>query len=306
MAQSAPDRVAARGTQSLVDIIFRCWRRPSLTMLEVLWRWAYGIPVLWLLYHYGKQVLAQVPMAQTGIQHFDLTNPMQSAEVVANAVLLWLPPVLDVAKWLVPVLLAGWAVASGLGRTLVLRAVDDTLHRKPFTLIALQLVRIFALATSFVLWFLGLQWASRVAITGPLLHGMEPNLVQYFAIAIVLSLGLFSLWAVVSWVFSAAPMLAALKGTGVVASLRGTLHLGQLKGKLIEINLVMGIVKIALIVLAMVFSATPLPFESVATPIFLHCWWAFITVLYLVATDFFHVARLAAYIELWRLWNRAE
>ena len=43
--------------------------------------------------------------------------------------------------------------------------------------------------------------------------------------------------------------------------------------KLVEINLVMGIVKIALMVLALVFSACPLPFESVATPEFLTWWW---------------------------------
>ncbi len=305
IAQNAPDRVSARGTQSLVDIIFRCWRRPSLTALEILWRWLYGIPMLWLLHHYGLQILAQVPVEQTGLQHFDITNPMHSADVVANAALLWLPPALDVAKWLVPVLLAGWAVASGLGRTLVLYALDKTLHRKPFTLIALQLVRILALASSFALWFLGLQWASRVAVSGPLLRGLEPNLVQYFAIAIVLSLGLFSLWALVSWIFSAAPLLAALKGTGVWSSLRATFQLGALRGKLIEINLVMGIVKIALIVLAMVFSATPLPFETVATAAFLHWWWVLVSILYFAATDFFHVARLTAYLALWRLWNPA-
>ena len=32
-----------RGTQSLVHTLGRCWRRPSLTGLEVLWRWVFGI-----------------------------------------------------------------------------------------------------------------------------------------------------------------------------------------------------------------------------------------------------------------------
>jgi len=69
---------------------------------------------------------------------------------------------------------------------------------------------------------------------------------------------------------------------------------------------VMGIVKIALIVLAMVFSATPLPFESMTTPEFLMWWWGGVTVLYLVASDFFHVTRLVAYLELWRAYERNE
>ena len=74
----------------------------------------------------------------------------------------------------------------------------------------------------------------------------------------------------------------------------------RLAMQLAEINLVMGIVKIALIVLAMVFSATPLPFESVATTAFLLWWSLGVAVLYFVASDFFHVARLVAYLDLWR------
>ena len=61
--------------------------------------------------------------------------------------------------------------------------------------------------------------------------------------------------------------------------------------------------KIALLVLAMVFSATPLPFESVTTPGFLAWWSAGVAVLYLLASDFFHVARLLGYLELWRTYQ---
>jgi hypothetical protein len=65
----------------------------------------------------------------------------------------------------------------------------------------------------------------------------------------------------------------------------------------------MGIVKIALIVLAMVFSACPLPFESVATPGFMLRWYGAVTVLYLIASDFFHVVHLASYLELWKTYD---
>ncbi len=143
-----------------------------------------------------------------------------------------------------------------------------------------------------------------MTVLGPLSIGREPNLVGYFALVIVVTLGLFTLWAVVSWALSVAPLLAMLRGLGVGESLAAAFRLGPLKGKLVEINLVMGIVKIALIVLAMVFSATPLPFETVTTPDFLLKWWIGVTVLYLVGSDFFHVARLVAYLQLWRAYER--
>ena len=48
---TAPSQSLARvrGTQSFVHTLSECWRRPSLTALEVLWRWAYGVPALLVL-----------------------------------------------------------------------------------------------------------------------------------------------------------------------------------------------------------------------------------------------------------------
>ena len=65
----------------------------------------------------------------------------------------------------------------------------------------------------------------------------------------------------------------------------------------------LGIVKLALIVLAMVFSAIPLPFTADMTGTPLYLWWAFVTLLYLLASDFFQLARLAAFVEFWRLYH---
>ncbi len=168
---------------------------------------------------------------------------------------------------------------------------------------SLQLLRVAALGCSLLLWAWLIWWAGQTAITAPLAAGGQPALVAYFAIVIVGTLLLFSLWAIVSWVFSLAPLIAMRQGTGVIASLRAAAVRGPVRLKLVEINLVMGIVKIALLVLAMVLSACPLPFESVMTPQFLLNWTMGVAVLYLVASDFFHVARLVAYLELWRLYN---
>ncbi len=293
-----------RGTQSFVHTLSECWGRPSLTALEVLWRWLYGIPTLLVLRYEAMRILAVTPVDMDALRRMTLADPMSAAGTLAQAVAALLPSAWQVAMWLVPVLLAGWVVVSSLGRTVVLRRADSRLHARPGTLMVLQAMRMTALAASFVVWFLCVQWVGRVAILGPLSVGGEPNLVGYCALVIVATLGLFTLWAAVSWVLSVAPLLAMLRGLGVGESLAAAFRLGPLKGKLVEINLVMGIVKIALIVLAMVFSATPLPFETVTTPDFLVKWWIGVTVLYFVGSDFFHVARLVAYLQLWRAYER--
>lgn len=287
-----------RGTQSLVYILGTCWRRPVLLGLEILWRWSFGIPVLALLGYEAVHLLASVPLDQTGIADFSLQDPFQAVQVGGTALNMLLPAVIKLASWLGPILIIAWAAASGLGRGLVLKRLSPEAFFSPLTLIALQLLRIVALVTVFASWFRAVRWAANST-----LGGVEPNLVAYFAWVICLSLGIFTLWALLSWIFSIAPLLAMLEGTGVLSSLSRSLRLGPLTGKLVEVNLVLGIIKLALIVLAMVFSAVPLPFETVMTGLPLYLWWGFVTVLYLVASDFFQVGRLAAFVQLWRVYH---
>jgi len=306
-----------RGTQSFVHTLSSCWRRPSLTAFEVSWRWVYGVPALWLMVTEVQKSLA--PHLGTGLAGLGLdralladpvgaltADPLGVVGKLEHAMGLVLPDLMRLAGWLAPLLIALWIVVSSIGRTAVLRRADSRMVARPMTLMGLQAIRLVALGASLWLWFTCIRFAASVAVTGPIDAGGEPNLVLYCAIAIVTTLGLFVAWGVVSWVFSIAPLLAMLRGIGVWASLAGALRLGPLKSKLVEINLVMGIVKIALIVLAMVFSATPLPFQTVTTPGFLACWWAGVTVFYLVASDFFHVARLVAYLNLWRAYEVEE
>jgi hypothetical protein len=295
-----------RGTQSFVHTLSECWRRPSLTALEVLWRWAYGIPALLVLWHEVRKILHGTSVDFAALRNMTVLDPMGSSTTLAKTVEALLSPVLRVALWLAPLMVVAWVVMSAIGRTVVLRRVDRRLHSRVGTLIALQGMRLVALLSSFGVWFWCMERVAEVTVTGPVAAGSEPNLVGYFALVIVATLGLFTLWAVVSWALSIAPLLAMLRDLGVGGSLGAAFRLGPLKSKLVEINLVMGIVKIALIVLAMVFSATPLPFESVTTPDFLLWWWVGVTVLYFLGSDFFHVARQVAYLQLWRAYESEE
>lgn len=295
-----------RGTQSFVHVLSRCWKNPRWTALEVLWRWVYGIPVLLVLWYEGTKILKAVPLDMKALRSMSILDAMGSSKTLAEAMAVVLPPVAHLLMWLGPVLVVVWVVVASVGRVAVLRRVDTRLHARLGTLMVLQAVRVVALLGSFAIWFLCMQWAAGVNITGPLAAGGEPNLVGYCTLAIVGTLGIFSFWAIASWGLSVAPLLAMLQNTGVGRSFVAAFRLGALKSKLMEINLVMGIVKIALIVLAMVLTACPLPFEAVATPQFMFWWWVGVTVIYFVASDFFHVARLVAYLELWRAYEDDE
>ncbi|HEX2917520.1 MAG TPA: hypothetical protein VHN81_03320, partial [Edaphobacter sp.] len=293
-----------RGTQSFVRTLSECWSRPSLTGLEVLWRWTYGAPAIALLWHLGRGIVAQTHLDTAALEGMTVIRPLEAAETLTTAMTALLPALARQAAWVVPVLLLAWVVWSSVGRNFVLRRAYPELHSRIGTTMILQFFRTMVLTAAFGLWFVYLRWAAAKAVADPLERGLEPNLVSYFALVIFGILGVFALWSILSWFLSIAPLLAMLRDLGVVQSFSAAMRLGELKGKLIEINLVMGIVKIALLVLAMVFSATPVPFESVATPGFLHVWWSLVTLLYFVASDFFHVARALAYLKLWGAYQR--
>lgn len=295
--------VPMRGTQSFLGTIARCWRTPSLLGLELLWRWGIGIPALILVCWEGWKIFRSVSLVQTGIYQFSLIDTVGAAQTLSAAAGVLLPPVRAVAVWLLPTLAVVWAFAAGFGRMAVLRRYDCKLRAIPWRMVAMQLLRIVALGGSFALWFLCLHWAAWTSLSGP-----EPNLVGYFMKAIFLSMCVFFFWALVGWVFSIAPLLAVLENTGIVTSLRNSLRFGRgslrgLRSKLVEINLVLGVVKMALIVLTMVFCVTPVPFKEEINGLSLYAWWALVSVAYLVASDFFQVARVIGFIEFWRVQN---
>jgi hypothetical protein len=291
--------VHVRGTQSLVQIQAQCWRRPGLIAREQAWRWSFGIPALLVLLFFGRRLLAILFATHTGIEDFSLQQPLAAALIARASYDAILPATLGLARWLVPVLMVGWAVASGVGRTFVFRALTPEGYARTVSLCFLQLLRIAALVLTSLAWFALVRWAALREIIR-ISAGVEPNIVGFAAWLICLSLGSFVVWALWSWVLSIASVLLVIEGYSLPSALAASLRLGPLTMKLIEINLVLGIVKLALIVLAMVFSAVPLPFEAQMSGSALYLWWAVVGVAYLTASDFFQVARLAAFVEFWR------
>ncbi|MGI4852714.1 MAG: hypothetical protein ACRYF4_01555 [Janthinobacterium lividum] len=305
---SQQPRSTERATQGFVANLAWLRARPSLTLIEVAWRWLFGIPALFLIYREASRALAAAPWRATGVQNSSvnelLTDPVRAATRFADFAAVVGPGLYHAALWLAPVLLIAWAIISGLGRATLLRRMDPALQFRPARLMLLQLLRVVPLAAAFAAWWFGLRALANSTIYRPIAAGGEPQMMLYVGGVIVLSLGLFVLSAAAGWVFSIAPLLSALHGTGALRSVRDALHVGSVRNGLIEINMVLSVVKIALLVLAMVFSACPLPFQSVMTDEFLFWWNVAVAIWYFLASDFFHVARLSGYLRLWQAARR--
>ncbi len=299
MAQTRATR-PVRGTQLLVEHIGGIFRSPSLLAIEVGWRWLFGIPFLWVCWQQTQRIVAAYPLESSGLDSLDTQNPWVAATQISNGISFYEPHVLAVLRWLLPSAALLWIVISGLGRALLLSRMEPRIRFSPIKMMILNGGWLALFALTVWGWLRSMQWlaVTHIQVTG------EPDLIGYFIWAIVLSLAFFTAFALTSWPLSIAPILALLDGRSAFAALAQGLTLGKsFTSKLVEINLVMGIVKLALIVLAMVISAAPLPFSDELGSSALHAASTASVLLYLLANDFFQVVRLKAFVEFWKVFR---
>jgi hypothetical protein len=277
--------------------------RPSLTLIEVGRRWLFGLPLVAVCWIEAQKILAAVPPESAGLSALDPQNPWVAAVQLNNAWALYQPHIFELLRWLLPVAAVAWAVVSGLGRSLIFKRMEPALRFRPLQMIVLQAAWLAFLGLTCWAWFRSVAWVAATHIT-PV---GEPDLIGYFIWVIFLSLGFFTAWALFSWALSVAPLLMLMEERSVLSALGQALRLGRpFTAKLVEINMVMGIVKLALIVLAMVLSAAPLPFSDQLGPDALHILWAAATLFYLVASDYFQVVRLKGFVEFWKIFRGAQ
>jgi hypothetical protein len=289
-----------RGTQLLVEHMSDVVRRPSLVAIEIAWRWLFGIPFLWICWQQIQQILAAYPLDASGANSIDTQNPWVAAAQISNVAAYYEPHVTAVLRWLLPAAALAWMIVSGVGRNLLLMRMEPRVPFRPISIIVLRGAWLALLGVALWGWFSSMQWVAETHIAG----SGEPDLVGYFIWAIFLSLGFFTAFALTSWALTITPILVLLEKRSVLSSLGQALRLGRsFTGKLAEINLVLGIVKLALLVVAMVFSAAPLPFSDELGSGAMHFAVAASGLFFLVADDFFQVVRLKAFVEFRRIFR---
>jgi len=292
-----------RGTQSLVGQMGWVFQRPSLTALEILWRWTFSLPFLFVCWMQVQKILIALPPASSGLSSLDPQNPWVAAVQLSNAWAFYQPHIIDVLRWLLPLAALAWVVVSALGRSLLFKQLDPSLRFRPAAMFLLQAAWLAFFAFTCYCWLRSMQWVASVTIT----PAAEPDLVGYSMGVIFISLGFFTAWALLSWPFSIAPLLMLLENRSAFSALGQSLHLGKpMTAKLVEINLVMGIVRLALVVLAMVLSAAPLPFSDQLGPDALHVVWAVAILFFIIASDYFQVVRLKGFQEFWKMFRDRE
>lgn len=275
-------------------------RHPAVVATEVGWRWLFGIPFLLVCRARLDYILTVVTPGESGLSNIDPSNPWMASGQLSRALVRYLPLVAHELRWLAPVAAAVWIAVSGIGRGLTLKIAEPGTRFRPVAMMGLQTVWLAFFGAICWGWFRSLGWVAKTHFPA----GSEPDLIGFAVWLIFLSLGFFTAWALLGWIVSVAPVLLLLEDRTAGSALRITMSLGKpFTSELVEIGMVMGIVNLALVVVAMVLSAAPLPFSDQLGPDALHVVWAGAAVFYLIAHDYFQVVRLKCFIRFWEIFR---
>lgn len=289
-----------RGTQTLVDQMGWMLRHPGVVAAEVGWRWLFGVPFLMLCWIRTEHVFRLLTPQDSGLANLDPQNPWLAAGQLNRAWWQYEPLIAHELRWVAPIALGVWIVVSGAGRALTLKTAQAGLPFRPFSMMVLQAAWLALFGGVWWGWFRTVGWAAARHFPA----GTEPDLIGFSMWLIFLSLGFFTVWALLGWMVSVAPVLMLLEERSAFSALKMTTGLGKpFTSELVEIGMVMGIVNLALMVVAMVLSAAPLPFSDQLGADSLHVVWAGATVFYLVAHDYFQVVRLKCFMRFWQIFR---
>ena len=283
---------------------FRILRSNSaLLLLELLWRWSFGVALLALLYFAYAHLRQAVPLSNAEASALDSQDPIAMAEAAMGMIARSRPLLLGMLVQLSAMAAVLWVIAAALGRGVLGRilvrrfAADYALSIAPHaprwrSIAVFKMARVLALLI-LLLGYLAAEWiAARVAAPGQSV--LTPVLILIAALAVA---GV--LWSYVNWVLSLAPVFVVRDGLGPLSSVaaavgfvrRNHSHLaaiaswnGTLRGLAATVITLAGVATVEL--------RTSLPGWSVSVL------YALETLAYLVVSDFFLLARFAAYCSV--------
>jgi hypothetical protein len=282
------------------------FRRPSITLAEVMWRWTVGA-VASALFLFGLvEYLGTLSVNSVDAALLRTRQPL----LVANAIRHILRGRLDRAVFTA---LAGalavsvlWIIAGSIGRAATIRALLDSFREKTVrnasaeipnssasfrSLIGLNFLRVAAVQAA-IFAFLGTAILATFASSDA---NPQPGLV--FIIFIPLAAFICLVWQALNWLLSLASIFAVRDGEDSLAALSAAVgFLRERTGSVVAVSTWMGLAHFVAFSVAASAVSVSLAFVQVAPARLLIAIAILIALAYFAIVDWLYIARLAAYI----------
>lgn len=267
-------------------------RDPALLLIEIAWRWAFGILAIFVCVTLGLIAAAGTRANPQPLETISRMNPWELAQRIASALTTILGAVLRVAIAAILFLSVCWTILSALGRraTLLRPALaPGTDLRGCFGISAL---RAAATVAALAAWILaGLAVGTITALTS---SEALPNFWLIVSILIPVFLLLVFLWSAANWYLSLAPLFPGNRWTQSIACVRRFVR--TQRDEILEVSIAVGVMRLILLIAALMLSFAV---SSVVTNVrVVAADLCAIGLLYFLVADLLNVAKLTAFAKM--------
>jgi hypothetical protein len=284
------------------------FRRPSLGLAEIAWRWSFGFAASLLLLLSFEEYLKTLPVStgdlwlvrsgQPGLISQAILHILQgsASRVVAAVIVLGLA------------MATAWIGLAALGRAVTLRAVESYFpddgasepgdpHWGLGSLAGLNLLRVAITVAAGVGWLAAWLAAWLVASAASAESDPLPGLAVLLFLAATMLVWLA--WSAMNWLLSFATVFVVAGGEDTFGAIASAVHvLGARIGPVLAASTWFGLAHLAAFGLASSAVVFPLVFAGVLPRSVVFGGVLMVTLLYFAVADFLYMGRLAAYVAI--------
>ena len=265
---------------------------PALLLIEIAWRWAFGILAIFICGMLALTATAGTPTNPQGLEAMSRMNPWELAQTIASAVATIFGLVLRIAISAILFLSVCWTILSALGRRATLLRPALALGADLRGCFGISGIRAAITLATLLAWILaGLAVGTFATLTS---SDTMPNVWLIASILIPVFLLLALLWSAANWYLSLAPLFPGDRWTQSLASARKFVR--SRRDDLLEVSIALGAMRLVLFVAALMLSfgvSTVVTNTRVVVADL-----CAIALLYFLVADFLNVARLTAFAKL--------
>jgi hypothetical protein len=281
------------------------FRRPSLGLAEIAWRWSFGAAVGLLLVFSFFEYLDTLPVSKGDLLLLRTTQPV----LISRALLhIFRGSGFRVVETVVILLLAlgiAWVVVASLARAATIRALLDYFRESEIS--TRKHTRNFRLSSLFALNFfrLGTALAATVGLVAAILLGgavsrpTEPAPGSALLLTLTVGILVWFAWSSLNWFLSLSAMFVVSDGQHTFSAVADAVDLCRTRaGSIFAAGTWFGLAHLTAVVVATSIVAFPLGFATVLPAAVVLGGVLLVTLIYFAVTDFLYIGRLAAYLAM--------
>ena len=269
-------------------------RDPVLLLVEVAWRWVFGLIAFALLFH-AFHVLSHAVVVTSAD-----TVAWRSRDATAlSAAVLRIADesggrILSIASFVLPAITLLWVALSAVGRVVTLKRLSRGGYQiRSFTIVMLQLLRAFSM------WVGAFVLLGTIAVEGQIAtRGDKPDFFLYYLMVLPSVIVIGILWTMMNWYLSLAPVCACDQDSGALKAIRIAKRLGRLRrAELGSVSVLSGFLRLAGLMIVFVLCVAtsgwmgPSPNAYAALVVA-------VSLAYFIFADFIYAARQASFVEI--------